>query len=156
MILETFSEFCDNDTLTTTTGFNFEGKSLDLGSVSPGDIGVGEPLYLVVEVTTGIATASSTGTLTVHLASDAGATLTGSTATKHVSSPPFATSTSAIAAGTRLLAVQLPEGGNAFERYLGIVVQIETTALNAGAISAYLTKAPPKHVAYADGAPVLS
>ena len=77
MIISEFSEFCDNDTLTYTTGFNFEGSSLDLGSVSPGDIGVGETLYLVAAVTTGITTTSTTRTPPAASARDAAAHVTG-------------------------------------------------------------------------------
>lgn len=154
-ILEKFSEFCDNETLSATAGsFYFEGSSLDLGKAAPGDIGAGAPVYLVITVATGI-TAASAGSIRFYLASDDAASLNGSGSTKHAAVV-WATSTTAIPAGTVLMSQVLPETGRDYERYLGIVTEVLTANLTAGAINAYLTCSPPKHYAYPDGAPALS
>lgn len=153
-ILEKFSTFCDNDTLTTSLGFNVEGSQLDLGKADPGDIGVGGPLYCVVTVASDIGIASSTGSIRVYLASDAAGTFQGSGSTKHM----IAThsTTDDLKTGKVLLSGQLPEEGAEYEQQLGIVVEVINTALSKGAIDAYLTRTPPKHAIYPDGAPALA
>lgn len=153
-ILEKFSTFCDNDTLTTSTGFNVEGSTLDLGKADPGDIGVGGPLYCVVSVASDIGIASSTGSIRVYLASDASSPLNGGGSTKHM----IAThsTTTDLKAGEMLLVGQLPEEGADYKQHLGIVVEVLNTPLSKGAIDAYLTRTPPKHAIYADGAPALA
>lgn len=154
--IEKFSEFADAAALNTGAPGKYQvGTSLDLGSATPGDIASGSTLYLVIQATTGITLASGSGQIKMWLASDATASFTASSATLHAGVQ-WNTSTTEIPAGTVLLSVALPEQGQPYERYLGIVQETITTALNAGAINAYLTTCPPKHQSYADGAPVLS
>lgn len=157
--IEKFGELADNVTLTTGTGVNVEGTSYDLGKATPGDIGAsGKPLYVVIVATAAITLASGSGSIRFYLASDAAAIGSGfsSGATRHSVAQWATSSAEPIPAGTVLMSQPLPEQGPAYERYLGILCEVITTALNGGAINAYLTTCPPKHQHYADGAPALS
>lgn len=150
MILDERTEFCDAVALNTgAAGTYLLGDQIDLGVAR--DIGAGQPLYLVVTVDTGITVATSTGTVSFSLASDDSASIaTNGTATVHATSAAWATSTTAIPAGTVLFAVALPMEGAVYERYLGILQTTGTTAINAGKINAFLTHDVAKYKAYAD------
>lgn len=150
MILDERTEFCDAVSLNTgVAGTYLLGDQIDLGVAR--DIGAGQPLYLVVTVDTGITVASSTGTVSFSLASDDSASIaTNGTATVHATSAAWATSTTAIPAGTVLFAVALPMQGTTYERYLGILQTTGSTAINAGKINAFLTHDVAKYKAYAD------
>jgi hypothetical protein len=149
VIIDERTEFADATALNTGAAGTYNiGDIYDTG-MTTSDVGLGEPLWLVVQVTTGITVASSTGTVQVKLVSDATTTIaTDGSATQHVAGAAVATSTTAIAAGTVLLAVCLPSG--TYERYLAIQQVTATTALNAGAINAFLTHDYAKWVVYAD------
>lgn len=150
MILDERTEFCDAVALNTgAAGTYLLGDQIDLGVAR--DIGAGQPLYLVVTVDTGITVGTGTGTVSFSLASDASAAIaTDGSATVHATSAAWATSTTAIPAGTVLFAVALPMQGTTYERYLGILQSTGTTAINAGKINAFLTHDVAKYKAYAD------
>lgn len=148
MILDTFNEFCDATALNTGAAASYLlGNQIDLGAV-PRDIGVGEPLYLVIQVATAIAAAAG-GTVQFHLASDAAAAMTPGTATKHYSTAAL-DAAAGIAAGTVLAVVAVPMEGPVYERYLGIVQTTAVDAVSAGAINAFLTRDVAKWKAYPD------
>ena len=141
-MIDSLSEFCDGTALNTGGAGTYNvGNSIDL--TTPRDIGSGRPLYLVIKAKTDITVASSTGTVKFKLVSDATSTIaTDGSATDHVVTPAYATSTTAIAAGTTLYAGQLPLEGNVYEQYLALQQVTGTTALNAGSIDAYLVVNP--------------
>lgn len=150
MILDERTEFCDAVALNTgAAGTYLLGDQIDLGVAS--DIGAGRTLYLVVTVDTGITVGTGTGTVSFSLASDASAAIaTNGTAAVHATSAAWATSTTAIPAGTVLFAVALPMEGAVYKRYLGILQNTGTTAISAGKINAFLTHDVAKYKAYAD------
>lgn len=149
MILDTFNEFCDATALNTGAAASYLlGNQIDLGKTVPGDIGNGEPLYLVIQVDTAIAAAAG-GTVQFHLASDAAAAMTPATATKHFSTAAL-DAAAGIPAGTVIAAVAVPMEGQAYERYLGIVQTTGVDAVSAGKINAFLTHDVAKWVATAD------
>jgi len=150
MILDERTEFCDATALNTgAAGSYLLGDQIDLTKTTS-DPGNGEPVYLVITVDTGITVASSTGTVSFTLASDAAAAIAvDGSATAHFTTASFATSTTAIPAGTVLACVPLPFG--TYERYLGIFQTTGTTAINAGKINAFLTHDPAKWLATPDG-----
>ena len=115
------------------------GDVIDLGVAR--NLGGDQALYLVVTVDTGITVASSTGTVQFQLVSDGTDTIaTNGTQSIHAISKAHATSTAAIAAGSVLMAVQVPlEGSTAYERYLSVQQVTGTTAINAGKVNAFLT-----------------
>lgn len=152
MILDKRGEFCDGVALNTgAAGVYLLGNQIDLGVAR--DIGNGESVYFVVQAVTGIEVGASTGTVKFSLVSDDSAAIaTNGTATVHVESPAFVTSTTTdtttLKAGTILFAVELPLEGNTYERFLGVLQTTGTTAISAGAIDAYLTKDVQKWKAY--------
>ena len=100
-------------------------------------LGTGTTCYLVLNVDTDITTAGAAGTLQFKLASDDTASIaTNGSATEHIVTKAFATSGTAIKAGTTLLVQELPAGD--YERYMGLLQVTGTTALNAGKINAFL------------------
>jgi hypothetical protein len=148
MILDEKLEFCDATALNTGGAATYNiGDVLDLGVAR--DIGNGQPLYLVVVCHTGIVVGASTGTVTFQLVSDGTDTIaTNGTQTVHAASGAWATSTTAIPAGTVLFAAPVPMQGTVYERFLAVQQITGTTALTAGAVNAFLTMDVAKWVAY--------
>ena len=131
------------------TGRRLVGDVYDLGPQR--DIGAGEELYLVVAFST---TCTSAGSATIQLefVSDAQAAIAvdGSATVHHTSG--VVTVANAIA-GRHLAVIAVPrEAAAPYERFLGVIVNVGTAALTAGAINAVLTLSPPVRKAYADGA----
>lgn len=140
MILDEYNEFCDATSLNTGAAGTYNiGDVIDLGVAR--NLGGDHALYLVVTVDTGITVAASTGTVQFQLVSDGTDTIaTNGTQSIHAISKAHATSTAAIAAGSVLMAVQVPlEGSTAYERYLSVQQVTGTTAINAGKVNAFLT-----------------
>ena len=140
MILDEYNEFCDATSLNTGAAGTYNiGDVIDLGVAR--NLGGDQALYLVVTVDTGITVAASTGTVQFQLVSDGTDTIaTNGTQSIHAISKAHATSTAAIAAGSVLMAVQVPlEGSTAYERYLSVQQVTGTTAINAGKVNAFLT-----------------
>ncbi len=154
MLLDEYTEFCDATSVIGGAGTALLGDVIDLGAVSR-DIGNGEPLYFVVNVSTEIVTAGSAGTIQFFLASDAQAAIaTNGSATIHASSASIVTdgtdANGALSkAGTYPMYVALPQG-TTYERYLGVLCTIGTTSVTAGAINAFLTTNPTGNPAYPD------
>lgn len=153
MILDELLEFCDETSMILSSGAAaLIGDVVDLGAVSL-DIGNGEPIYLVIKTgSTEIITGSAAGTLTFTLASDAQAAITTGFTPHLVSaalvSDDSAANSDALNAGGTILVAALPYG--TYERYLGIMVTVGTTALTAGTVNAFLTKDASKWLATAD------
>lgn len=148
MILDELLEFCDATALNTGGAASYLlGDVVDLGAGrSGGDIGVGEDLWLVIQVST-TATSGGAATGQFHLCSDAQAAIAvDGSATYHLSTAAIAVAT--LVAGYTVLMARLPAG--TYERYLGIVQTTAVAAFTAGAINAFLTKDVAKWKAYAD------
>lgn len=147
MILDDFAEFCDATAVNTGGVASYlVGDVMDLGAVSR-DIGQGQPVYLVIQVDTAIA--SATGSFKFKLCSDAQAAIAvDGTQTIHFSTDDFLEA--ALVAGTLVCCVALPMG-LVYERYLGIVQETITAAATAGKINAFLTMDPTGWRAYPDG-----
>jgi hypothetical protein len=146
MIIDKLNEFADATALSTSgTGRALVGNVIDLGSTAR-DIGVGEDLYLVVQVDTAV-TSGGAATVSFELASDAQAAIAADgTATVHFASAAIAKAT--LVAGYMVAAVKLPAGE--YERYLGVLQNVGTAALTAGKVNAFLTTDISKWRAYAD------
>ena len=147
MILDERTEFCDATALSTSgTGLAAVGDVVDLEVAR--DIGNGQPVYLVLQVTTAV-TSGGAATVAFQLVSDASGTLAADgTETLHFESDAIA-KTTLVAGYTLVIPVQLG-GSNAYERYLGIQQNVGTAALTAGAINAFLTCDPHGWTAAAD------
>lgn len=144
MILDKRNEFCDSTALNTgAAGTYVIGDQIDLGVAR--DIGNGQPLHLVIEAAVGI-NAAGAGTVQFQLVSADNAALTTNPVI-HAQSTAFTTSTTsgnaggALAAGTTLFSIALPQEGVAYKRYVGIRQVTGTQAITAGAVDAFLTPA---------------
>lgn len=157
MILDERTEFADAVSVAAAAGTALIGDVIDLGSVHR-DIGMGQPLWLVITTDTEIITGGNAGTLQFLLASDAAAAIaTDGSATVHWASRAFVTDDSAandaqMNAGAVIACVALPVEGAVYERYLGILAVTATTTTTAGKINAFLTPDPTGWKAYAEGA----
>lgn len=149
MILDELLEFADATALATGTGAAQCGDVIDLGAV-PQDFGLGKAMYLVVQVTTAV-TSAGAATVQFELVSDAAASMTVATASRHIMTE--AIGKASLVAGYGLVFSLPPNGGpEPYERYLGIVSTVGTAALTAGAINAFLTFDPQYWKSYADAA----
>lgn len=152
MILDERLEFADATAL-DTTGTNTDniGDVIDISDAR--DIGQGQPMYLVVQVTTAV-TSGGSATVQFSLASDSTETLsTDGTQSIHFLSNAFAVAD--LTAGKQFV-FPLPMGdGDAaittgYERYVGFQTVTGTAALTAGAVNAFLTYDPTGWKSYPD------
>jgi len=146
MILDERSEFCDATTLNAgAAGTYLLGNVINLNKTGL-DLGQGDPLWLVIQISTTAASAGS-ATATFKLASDAQAAIaTDGTATIHLVSDTLAVAN--LTAGTVVLMAPLPR--STYERYLGLLQVTGTAAFTAGKINAFLTTDPNGWKAYAN------
>lgn len=141
MILDERTEFCDATALNTgAAGTYLIGDQIDLTTAR--DMGDGQPLYLVLQVTTSVDSAADGASVEFKLASDAAAAIaTDGSATVHLSTGAIAEAT--LAAGYQMV-YALPLEGSAYERYVGILQVTSGEAVTAGAVNAFLTLDPPR------------
>lgn len=146
MILDERNEFLGATALSTAaTGLALIGDVIDLGPQSR-DIGLGEPLYLVIQVDTAV-TSAGAATVSFVLASDAQAAIAvDGSATVHYASAAIPKAT--LVAGYTAVVIPLPFG--TYERYLGILQNVGTAALTAGKVNAFLVKDATKWMSYPD------
>jgi hypothetical protein len=156
MIMDERNEFADAVSVIGAAGTALIGDVIDLGP-NQRDIGEGKTVYFVITVDTEIITAGTAGTIAFQLVSDAQpAIATDGSATVHVASRAFVTGTAAansseLNAGASTFVVGLPSEGPAYERYLGVLAVVGTTATTAGKINAFLTLVPKGWDAYPEG-----
>lgn len=154
MLLDERTEFADATTVALAAGTTVLGDIIDLSLVSPGDLGIGDDIWLVIQTDTSIITGGSAGTIQFSVVSDALTTLGGASVascTLHAQTAALATgasATGALVAGQNILAMKLPSGG--YERYLGILVTVATTTITAGKVNAFITRDLAKWTAIAD------
>ncbi len=138
MILDERTEFADATAMNTGGAATYLiGDVIDLSVAR--DIGQGQPVYLVVQMTTA-ATSGGSATARFQLASDSVAAIaTDGTQTVHM-----ATEANAVAdmtLGFRWV-IPVPGEGPAYERFLGFQQVTATAAFTAGAVNAFLTTEP--------------
>lgn len=146
MILDTYGTFANALALNTGGAATYLlGDVIDLGDAR--DIGQGNPLYLVIRMST---TATSAGSATgqFKLASDAQAAISTSTSTIHATTD--AVAVASMVAGYTFMIIALPQEGPVYERYLGLLQVTGTAAFTAGAVDAFLTHDVANYKAYAD------
>jgi len=146
MWIDERNEFADATALSTAgTGRALVGDVIDLEVAR--DIGNGQVVYLVIQVTTAV-TSAGAATVSFELATDAAAAIaTDGSATEHITTAAIPKAT--LVAGYEMC-IPLPLEGDAYERYLGVIQNVGTAALTAGAINAFLTLDPRGYKAYAD------
>jgi hypothetical protein len=158
MLMDERLEFADAVSVAAAAGTALIGDVIDLGATAR-DVGLGEPLFLVITVDTEIITGGAAGTIKFQLVSDAQAAIaTDGTATVHIDTGTFVTDDAAanatqMNAGEVVFSGPIPMQGNVYERFLGILAVIGTTTVTAGKINAFLTLDPPRgKKLYAEGA----
>lgn len=134
MILDSTLEFCDATDVSATAGTAIAGDVIDLDAA--GQDGV-EGMYLVIQVTTDFATAT-TAEVSFQLASDAAAAIaTDGSASIHVQTAAY--DTGVLTAG-RVFVIEIPRGSlPTYERYLGLLAVTTSATTTAGSINAFLT-----------------
>lgn len=148
MIMDKLVEFADKTSVGTPNSTTVNvGSQIDLGLIGR-DVGNGYPVYLVILVTTSIGSGGA-ATVSFKLSSDDSASIAvNGGQTTHWESDVFALA--AVAAGKKII-VPLPLHDPTYEQFLGVqVTEHAGQALNAGAISAFLTLDPAAWKAYAD------
>lgn len=150
MIIDSRTELADGTALNTgAAGTYLIGDQIDLG-VAGRDIGNGsDHLYVYARISTTAVSAGS-ATLRLQLVSDAQAAIaTDGSATVHIDTGQF--DVADLSAGTVLFVGRLPQEGNAYERYLGLLQTTGTAAFTAGAVDMFMTPQPMAWKAYAEG-----
>lgn len=146
MILDETLTFAEALAVNAAASTALVGDVIDLGS-PPGDLGVGQPMHLVIDVTTAFASAGA-AVVQFVLASDAQAVITtNGTETRHLISDAFAYTE--LTAGRRII-IRLPSGYPNYERYLGLLVITSGATTTAGSISASLVLDAQNWRAYPD------
>lgn len=139
MILDNQLFLADKQAVTTSA----DGANVyDLGKDGI-DIGAGENLFVVAEVTTDDLDASGSATVQVNLTTDDNSSLTTDTVVQQIGS--FARGDKV---GKRIVARLQPA---TLERYLGVQFVVGTGPLTAGGFSVYLTKDVDLYKAYQSG-----
>ena len=146
MLVDSRTEMCNAVALNTgSAGSYLIGNQIDIGALR--DLGQGHPIFLVLRVTT-TATSGGNATGTFKLVSDDSAAISPTTSTVHFVSPTFPVAS--MIAGTTLAVIALPQEGNTYERFLGLLQVTGASAFTAGAIDAFLTLTPPVTKTYPD------
>lgn len=152
MIMDSTLEMLDAVALNTgAPGTYLLGNQIDTaitGFISPKNVGLGRPVYLVISVDT-TATSSGAATLQLILASDDSAAISTTTATEHWKSDEIPVAQ--LTAG-KYFVVPLPMSGtlSTYERFLGILQVTGTAAFTGGKLNAFLTFDPFGWTAQAD------
>ncbi len=147
MILDERLEFADAAALSQAgTSIYLLGDVIDLESAR--DVGSGEQLFLVIQVTTAV-TSGGAATVKFILASDAAAAIAlDGSATYHGQT--FDVPKATLVADYQLV-IPLPPEDPAYEQYLGVLTDVGTAALTAGAVNAFITRDVGSWKAYPDG-----
>lgn len=138
MYVDKQAEFSDNQAVTataiSTNVYDLFPVGNAVNSNTVRDIGVGEDVYLVVQVDAA-ATAAGAATVTVTLESSSTADL-ATTPTVHFASATYALAS--LTANKTLMAFKLP--ADAYKRYVGVRYTVATGPLTAGTFSAFFAK----------------
>jgi len=138
MFIDSSLEMADNTDVADNTSFSLIGSAIDVRPVGVSDntladLSVGEPLYLVVQVTEALA-----GATTYELRFYTHTAPTG------VTSGPQLWTSEAIAVADFVVGltyiIPLPSDPNAYERYLGVGGARTGSAVSGGKINAFITK----------------
>lgn len=151
MLMDKRVEFCDATSLNglVAAATTVIGNVIDTrASLAPNTLvgmGVGRPVYLVIEIDTAV-TSGGAATVAFSLVTDAAAALTASP-TVHFTTSAFALAS--LTAGALLAVVMLPPDFT-YEAHMGVRATVATADLTGGSVSAFLTHTPPRWTPFAD------
>ena len=136
MILDSQLVLSDSQAVTATAiSTNVYDSNPIGGPNTTQDLGLGDPMWLVVATAVTATDVGSDATLTITLESDSAPSLASSPVVHYssgaISFANFAT------AGTRLVAIRLPSA--AYKRYVGVRYTVANGPLTAGQFDAFLT-----------------
>ena len=136
MYVDKSLELCDAQALGTSgTGLALVGDQVNLGAAGE-NIGTGEAMAMVIQVTTAV-TSAGAATVQFQVVSDAAAAIaTDGSATVHVMSADIPKAD--LVAGYQVVLPLPPAGDNDYEQYLGLLQNVGTAALTAGAVDAFI------------------
>ncbi len=148
MLLDSRLEFADDLTAWLAQGTLLLGDVIDLGVAR--DIGHGQQVYLVIQVTE-LYASSGSALVNFRLRSDGVAAIHATTSSAHLETGPMAFALLTLGAQ---FVIALPMEGIAYERYLGVQVVVTGADLTAGDVNAFLTTEPTVKptTSYADAA----
>ncbi len=150
MYLDAKNEFSDAQAVTSTA---ISSNVIDLGATNTlKDIGLGEPLWLVIITQTTCTDSGSDATVTFTLESAADAGLTSGPVV-HYTTGALAFATYATA-GTVVVAIRMPSAD--YKRYVGVRYTVASGPLTAGKFDAFLTHDIQKWKSYADQVTIAS
>lgn len=139
MIIDAQTRFSNAQAITSTAAST---NLIDLGAIR--NLGVGQNLYVVVQVTTAMADSSSNSTIAVTTETDDNAGFTNATTGQTIG-----TFAAVSAVGTTIVGQLYPDRAN--ERYLRLKYTPANGNLSAGAFTAFLTPDIQNWQAYAKG-----
>ena len=148
MLVDSRLEFADDLTAWAAVGTLLLGDVIDLGVAR--DIGQGQPLYLVIQVTELYASGGS-ALVNFRLRSDGVAAIHATTSTAHLETGAMAFALLTLGAQ---FVIPIPPEGLAYEQFLGVQVVTTVADTTAGDVNAFLTTEPPVKptTSYADAA----
>ncbi len=148
MYMDNNLEFADATSVGTPNSTTVNvGDNVDTDVVR--DLGTGEPMFLVVQVTTAIISGGS-ATVRFKLVTDDSASIAvDGTQTEHATSDSIAVAL--LVAGWEWIVPLPPEGSIAYEQFMGFQVEEDAgQVLTGGAVNAFLTPNPRSYRAYPD------
>lgn len=150
MIGDERTTFADATALSTAaTGRQLVGNVVHLSNAR--DIGGPGNVWLVLVVSTAF-TSAGAATVSFELVSDAQAAIAvDGSATVHFATAAFPKASLTVGAVVAKIPLPPESSLTAYEQYLGIIANVGTAALTAGAVSAFLTMQPPLQKSYPDG-----
>lgn len=158
-MLDNLAEFADDAAATMTAGSTALVLTSQMDLTQARDIGVGEPIYLIVSVGGTALQAAGAGSIEVQFVSDSSASIaTDTSVTYHLRSPSITTAnnTTSNPKGKVLFAAPIPAFGatgtgiSAYEKFIGVRLLATTQNITGGTINAYLTTDPQQYRAYAN------
>lgn len=138
MILDAHNQFSDSQAVTATAASD---NLIDLGAIR--NVGVGQPLYLIVMCTVAMTDSGSDSTVAVTIETDDNASFSSATTAQTIG-----TFSATSAAGTKLVALIQPNAVN--ERYMRLKYTVAGGNLTTGSFDAYLAESIDAFTAYAD------
>ncbi len=122
---------CDNQEMIGSSTSDYSSQAINLGNER--DVGKGEPLILVINVTTAFASGTSIGTVVFALVDEEDETLAGTSVVIVQTAPLLVT---ALPAG-KIIVIPLP-AGLITQQYLGLKVTYAAEEVTAGKIDAFI------------------